>query len=54
MSKKETTEALVKGASAGSSEFVTVRRSDLLIALGAKPPAEGKEISEDGRKGSDV
>ena len=37
--RNEVIEALKQGALNSGSEYVTVRREDLLIALGAGPPA---------------
>lgn len=44
--KSEVIEALKQGALNSGSEYITVRREDLLIALGAeprKPPAQETE-----------
>ena len=47
MKKQEAIDALLKGSLNTNSQFVTITREHLLIALGAQPETDTEELNDD-------
>lgn len=48
--RNEVVEALKQGALGSGSEYIAVRREDLLVALGAEPPKGKAQETEKDKK----